>query len=90
VQRILITILILVISHFLATRERAWLGAIVPTIYVIAIGILINTTKLKLISNDILPFFVGLIVFLGIWASGRESFKQKRKKELDKIEKDRI
>lgn len=82
--RTLIIILILVISHFLSTRERAWLGAIVPTIYVIIIWRLLMTTELNF-SEGRLPILLGFTIFLGIWANGRESFKKKRKKELDKM-----
>lgn len=85
-KSLLITILLLVLQQYLSSRERAWLGAIIPTFYVLIIGTLLNTGELELISNrNNILLSLGLVIFLGMWAEGRNSMKKRRKKELEKI-----
>ncbi len=86
-KSLLLTILLLVLQQFLSSRERVWLGAIIPAFYVLIIGILLKTGELELTYNrDIILLILGLVIFLSIWEEGRSSLKKKRKKELEKIE----
>lgn len=83
---LIIAVLLLVLQHFLSSREQVWLGAIIPIIYVAIVGSLLIVGQLEVNSSRDAYFLgAGLLIFLGIWAEGRSSFKKKRKKELDKM-----
>jgi len=85
-KSLVIAILLLIVQYFLSSRERTWLGAIIPIFFVLIISTSLMTGKLELNSNrDIILIILGLIIFLGVWAEGRSSLKKKRKKELEKI-----
>lgn len=84
---ILITIIVLLIQDYLSTRKNPYLGGILPIVYIGVISFFFN----KLMSNnDDFSTWVILIValcgLLSSWISGRERFKKKRQKELDRIE----
>ncbi|AIF42902.1 hypothetical protein [Virgibacillus sp. SK37] len=85
---LLITILILVLQHFLSTRRKPLWGGLLPVFYII---FLICVKLLGLFdSNETKDFWfiaiLGTTILLSIWASGRESLAKKRKKELEKME----
>lgn len=84
---ILIVIVILVTQNFLSSRNNPYLGGILPVAYIGFISFFFN----KLIANGDyfstwLIIIAGLCGLLSIWISGRERFKKKRQKELDRIE----
>ncbi|MFT9819229.1 hypothetical protein [Lysinibacillus sp. NPDC056185] len=83
---ILIAIVILGTQFYLSRRTNVYWGAIVPVVYLVIIfgwwynGMdKFNTYTLFKVA------VVGPAVLLGIWARGRESLKNKRKKELEKM-----
>ncbi|MCL1694694.1 hypothetical protein [Lysinibacillus sp. BPa_S21] len=83
---ILIAIVLIGIQSFLSRRTNVYWGAIVPILYLVFIfgwwfnGIE-NVTTYSLIKVAV----VGSVFLLGTWAKGRESLKNKRKKELEKM-----
>ncbi|MBC6972460.1 hypothetical protein H9I32_08570 [Bacillus sp. Xin] len=84
---ILVTVVIIVIQSFLSSRKNPYLGGILPVAYIGFISFFFN----KLFANGDyfstwLMILAGLCAFLSIWISGRERFKKKRQKELDRIE----
>ncbi|WP_270564668.1 hypothetical protein [Clostridium beijerinckii] len=79
---ILITIFILGVQNYLSTRRYWWLGAIVPGLYVI-FAIWFKVYKAPMFETGLL-ILLGVIL-LGIWANGREQYKKKINKEINKM-----
>lgn len=79
---ILITICILVVQNYLSTRRYWGLGAIVPTLYLI-FAIWFKVYKAPTFESWLLILLGGIL--LGIWANGREKYKKKINKEMDKM-----
>lgn len=83
---ILITILVLVVQHFLSTRKSAFWGALLPLCFA---GLMAYLKYSGLADGERDFWFMaslGTVILLSIWATGRETLKKKRKKELDKME----
>ncbi|MBC6972425.1 hypothetical protein H9I32_08380 [Bacillus sp. Xin] len=87
VVRILVIVVIIVTQSFLSSRKNPYLGGILPVVY---IGFIIFFFNKLLANGDYfstwLTIMGGLCGLLSIWISGRERFKKKRQKELDRIE----
>ncbi|RAL24587.1 hypothetical protein [Thermoflavimicrobium daqui] len=82
----LIAIVILGVQYFLSRRDNAYWGAILPILYLMTMGYLWFFGTLSGSTIDlVIAIFAGLIALLGAWASGRESMKKKRKRELEKM-----
>ena len=79
---IVITICILVVQNYLSTRRYWWLGVIVPIIYLI-FAIWFKVYKAPTFAPGLLILLGGIL--LGIWANGRERYKKKINKEIDKM-----
>ncbi|EOP17936.1 hypothetical protein ACW4EZ_30635 (plasmid) [Bacillus toyonensis] len=84
---ILVIVVIIVIQSFLSSRKNPYLGGILPVAYIGFISFFFN----KLLANGDyfstwIKIIAGLCGLLSIWISGRERFKKKRQKELDRIE----
>ncbi|EJQ78677.1 hypothetical protein COM21_25765 [Bacillus toyonensis] len=84
---ILVIVVIIVIQSFLSSRKKPYLGGILPVAYIGFISFFFN----KLLANGDyfstwIKIIAGLCGLLSIWISGRERFKKKRQKELDRIE----
>lgn len=82
----LIPLVLVAIHYILSSRKLAWLGSIIPIMYIILMAWLLQSTELKLFSSEILPFTLGFTILLGIWIGGRESYKKKQKEEIKKME----
>ncbi|MEY9979148.1 hypothetical protein [Lysinibacillus sp. RC79] len=83
---ILVAIVILGVQFILSRRTKVYWGAIVPVLYLVFIfgwwyNRMDNINTYTLIKVAV----VGPVVLLGMWARGRESLKNKRKKELEKM-----
>ncbi|RAS75495.1 hypothetical protein [Priestia endophytica] len=84
---ILIVIVIMIVQQFLSSRKNPYLGGILPVVYIGSVVFYFN--KLMADGDHFstwLMIVAALCGLLSIWISGRESFKKKRKKELDRIE----
>ena len=84
---ILVVIIILLVQAYLSSRKNPYLGAILPVVYIGFISFFFN----KLMAdNDHFSTWLRIIAalcgLLSAWISGRERFKKKRQKELDRIE----
>ncbi|MFF2286612.1 hypothetical protein [Peribacillus butanolivorans] len=84
---ILVVIVILLTQDYLSTRKNPYLGGIIPIVYIGVISFFFN----KLMDNNDhsstwVILIVGLCGLLSSWISGRERFKKKRQKELERIE----
>lgn len=79
---ILITILIVGVHNYLSTRRYWGLGGIIPALYVI-FAIWFKVYKAPTFKTGLL-ILLGSIL-LGIWANGREKYKKKINKEIDKM-----
>jgi hypothetical protein len=83
----LIAIGILGIQFILSRRRNVYWGAILPILYIFFIfGWLSERIVKENTISLILAAVGGLVILLGGWINGRESLKNKRKKELEKIE----
>ncbi|MFJ3386974.1 hypothetical protein [Lysinibacillus sp. NPDC086135] len=83
---ILIAIVIIGVQSFLSRRANVYFGAIVPILYLVFIfGWWIIRTGNVNTSSLIKVAVAGTLFLLGTWAKGRESLKNKRKKELEKM-----
>ncbi|UTR13119.1 hypothetical protein MM221_10650 [Salipaludibacillus sp. LMS25] len=84
-----IAIVIVVMQFFLSRSRLVFLGGVLPTLFLLAViyGWFTNFQGLR---NDILSFAIisigGITWLLSFWVSGREAFKKKLSKELEKIE----
>lgn len=79
---IFITIFALAVQQYLSTRRYWALGGILPALYTI-FAVWFKVYKAP-------SFHTGLLIILGttllsVWASGREQYKNKLKKEMDKM-----
>ncbi|MFB9973708.1 hypothetical protein FPQ10_05515 [Allobacillus sp. SKP2-8] len=82
----LLAIFILVLQHFLSTRNKAFWGAILPVSYVAFLIYLSLSGLIDVGSRDFwFIAILGTTILLGGWISGRESLEKKRKQELDKM-----
>lgn len=84
---ILVVVIILLTQNFLSSRKNPYLGGILPVVYIGFISFFFN----KLMANSDhfstwLMIMAALCGLLSIWIPGRERFKKKRQKELDRIE----
>ncbi|MBK0010310.1 hypothetical protein IAE23_27980 [Bacillus sp. S35] len=82
----LIVAIVLILHHFLSTRANVYWGAIIPGAYLILCVWLLCTghqTDHPIKSSVLLLF--GLLIFLIKWGVGRESYKKKQEKELNKM-----
>ncbi|GAB0168276.1 hypothetical protein LSPCS325_17130 [Lysinibacillus sp. CTST325] len=83
---ILIAIVIIGIQSFLSRRTNVYWGAIVPILYLVFIFGWWSIRVDNVNTSSLIKAAVGGSVFLlGTWAKGRESLKNKRKKELEKM-----
>ena len=82
IPSILITICILVVQYYLSTRRYWVLGVVVPTLYFI-FAIWFKVYMAPTFKTGLL-ILIGVIL-LGIWADGREKYKKKINKEIDKM-----
>lgn len=73
------------IHTYLASRKKVWLGAVIPTLYLISVVIFFLKINASLFSADIIPFSLFFTIMLGAWISRYESRKKKEKNELDKM-----
>mgnify|MGYP001159186319 CR=1 FL=1 len=82
---LLLAIAILVVQHFLSTREKAFWGALLPVVYA-GFMVYLNYSGQ---SADMDEFWfisiLGTVILLSEWASGREAIKKRRKNELEKM-----
>ncbi|MFP4921952.1 hypothetical protein [Staphylococcus coagulans] len=77
-------ILVLAIHRYVLSNNRfAWLGAIVPLIYIIGISVAIINSDKTLALFDYVPFILGLVLLLVFWGRGREDYNNKISKEID-------
>lgn len=79
---IVITIFILGVQNYLSTRRYWGLGIIAPALYVI-FAIWFKVYKAPTFETWLLILLGGIL--LGIWANGREQYKKKINKEIDKM-----
>lgn len=79
-------LLILILQYFLSTRNKVFWGGILPGIYT---SLLIYLKIYGVFDGHTKEFWtvstLGITILLAIWATGRESLKKKRRKELDKM-----
>ena len=85
-------ILILIIHRYvLSNRRIAWLGSIVPIIYIIIISSMIINSDKSLSLFDYVPFILGFLLLIVFWGRGREDYNNKISKEIDSTKaKDKI
>ena len=86
VYKWLLAIIILGSQFILSRRNNVYWGAILPALYLLFIfGWLAN----RMVNGNTFTLIIvavgGLSILSGIWISGRESLKNKRKKELEKM-----
>lgn len=78
--------LILILQYFLSTRNKAFWGGILPVFYA---ALLLYLKFNGIFDGNTKEFWflsvLGITILLGIWATGRETIKKKRMKELDKM-----
>jgi len=79
---ILITIFILAVHNYSSTRRWWGFGGIIPALYVI-FAIWFKVYKAPTFKTALLIIVGGIL--LGIWANGREKYKKKINKEIDKM-----
>lgn len=82
---IAIGLIIFGLQQFLASRKKVWLGAIIPSIYVIGVIVFFMINKVPFFSSDIIPFSLFFTIMLGAWITGHESRKKKEKREIDRM-----
>lgn len=82
---IAIGLVIFGVQNYLSSRKKVWLGAVIPTLYLIGVVIFFMKVDAAIFSTDIIPFSLFFTIMLGAWISGYESRKKKEKKELDKM-----
>lgn len=74
----IVYILVLIIHRYVLSNKRpAFLGAIVPIIYIVGIGTAIIRSDTHLSLYDYVPFILGLILLLVFWMRGREDYHNK-------------
>ncbi|MEH7461896.1 hypothetical protein V7166_07350 [Bacillus thuringiensis] len=84
----LIALILVGLQYFLSRRENVYFGMALPVLYVVTLLYLWISEIFFVKGNTISFIFVilgGLVILLGIWVKGRESLKDKRKKELEKM-----
>ena len=79
---ILITISLLGGQHYLSTRKQWWLGGILPVLYT---GFATWFKVCKAPEFRLFSLIIVGIVLLGIWADGRNKYKKKIDKEIEKM-----
>jgi hypothetical protein len=84
----LAAIVIIGVQYYLSRRNNQYWGAILPVIYIafFVYGSLSGVFKEGKGVSIFLAAFGGTVVLLSLWVSGRQAVKDKRKKELEKIE----
>ena len=86
VYKWLIAFGILGVQFFLSRRTNVYWGAILPVLYLVFIfEWLSNRMDNGHPFHTIFVAVAGLMILLGDWAKGRDSLKNKRKKELEKM-----
>lgn len=78
----IIAIAILIVHKILSSKNKIWLGSIVPTIYLVSVIVLYTKTDGSL---NLFPFVILFILMLSDWALGYKKRKTRLKKELDKM-----
>lgn len=82
----LIALVILGTQYFLSRKNNVYWGAFLPVIYIVFI-VYGKLSGFFTEDKDIIMILVGgTLLLLSVWANGRKSVKDKRKKELEKIE----
>ncbi|MBO0994889.1 hypothetical protein [Bacillus sp. SD088] len=81
----LLSILTLVVQHFLSTREKAFWGAVLPVCFVALMMYLRFGGGVVGEKDFWFILTLGTVILLSIWTSGRETLKKSRKRELDKM-----
>ncbi|PGK52000.1 hypothetical protein CN918_29875 [Priestia megaterium] len=81
-----IAIVVYIAQHILSRRQKAYWGAIIPLAYLAYMITILAQDNFHDFKGFILATLGGLAITCGIWATGRDSFNKKRKKELEKIQ----
>ena len=75
---------VLGVQYFFATRNSVYWGALIPVIFVTWRTWILFTSDERVLSY-VLILLLGLAFLIGGWIKGRETLKERRKKELDKM-----
>ena len=84
--RFLMVLVIFAAQQYLSTRDKVYLGAVIPVLYFAVLIYaqltgLIEWSALKLV----LYLMIGELFLVGYWISGRKMAATKRKKELARM-----
>ena len=84
--RFLIILVIFAAQQYLSTRDKVYLGAVIPVLYFAALiyaqwSGLVEWSALKLV----LYIIIGELFLVGYWISGRKMAANKREKELARM-----
>ena len=80
------SIAVLVVHRFLlANRRPVWLGAIAPALWLLAVAVLVQQGRVT-DGRGGFALFAGLVVLLGLWIEGQESWKRRLKREDERID----
>ena len=82
VLTIFITVSLLAGQHYLSSRKQWWLGWILPLIYT---GFVVWFKVCMAPEFRLFSLIIIGVVLLGIWAEGRDKYKKKIDKEIEKM-----
>lgn len=85
IYRVFIYAGILAVQYFFSTRNNVYWGAIIPVGFLTVLTWMFVTNRIEHTLAFILIFLVGMLFLIAEWSSGRNSFRKRRKKELDKM-----
>ncbi|WP_240377048.1 hypothetical protein [Bacillus piscicola] len=75
----------LIVQYFISKQRITIFGAILPTAYMIFIIWLVVNWEVPATTENIVPLSLGLVLLLSGWINGKEAYKKKQKKEMDKM-----
>ncbi|MFD1606429.1 hypothetical protein [Oceanobacillus luteolus] len=84
---ILLIIAALVLQYFLSSRSNAYLGAIVPVLFVSWLTWMFATERIESTLAYVLFLLIGLLFLSQQWSYGRKSYRKRSQDELDKMKR---
>ncbi|MBT2756668.1 hypothetical protein J7E71_11950 [Mesobacillus foraminis] len=80
-------VIILIIQYFVSKRGNAWLGAILPLIYIglFVYGYVTGFFEGKSEVSVLAALFGGSVLLVSAWMKGRDAMYRQRKRELNKM-----
>lgn len=84
-SKFLMIIIMSALQYFVGTRDKAFLGIILPIVFFTIMTWMYITNSINNVTSYIILLVVGLIFLAEEWSRGKKSLKKRKQNELNKM-----